>query len=129
MTSRDTSQIGAESRWREGIFFRTLWRCLGRKRLASTPDSVEATQAIKLELDQSAWDVELLSGVKRVPWDRERQDPTIRVENTVAGKCSFASLEKEEMEGRAASARHEWKVQYVTTELGGTSRRIQETKK
>ena len=48
-------------------------------------------------------------------------------EHSLAGKCSFANLVKEEMEGTAASARHEWKVQYVTTELGGTSRRIQET--
>ena len=66
---------------------------------------MEATQAIKLELDQSAWDVELLSGVKRVPWDRERQDPTIRVENTVAGKCSFANLEKEGDGGQSSECK------------------------
>ena len=44
-----------------------------------TPDGVEAARAIKLEPDESAWDLELLLSVKGLPWDRERRDPTIWV--------------------------------------------------
>ena len=40
---------------------------------------MEAARAIKLEADESAWDVELLLSVKWLPWDGKGRDPTMRV--------------------------------------------------
>ena len=44
-----------------------------------TPDGLEAGRAMKLEPEESAWEVELLLSVKRLSWDGRRCDPTSRV--------------------------------------------------
>ena len=57
-----------------------------------TPDGDAAKQAIKLEPDDSAWDVEHLWSVKELPLDRKRRDDQgQRAENTVASRSSFAN--------------------------------------
>ena len=79
-TGKDASRIGAESRWRGGIFLGLFGADQGANDCAvGTPDGVEAARAIKLEPAESAWDVELLLSVKELPWDRKRRDPTTRV--------------------------------------------------
>ena len=79
-TGKDASRIGAERRWREGIFLGLC--CAGQSAnddAVEPPDGVKAARAIKLEADESAWDVELHLSVKGRLWDRKRRDPTIRV--------------------------------------------------
>ena len=68
-TGKDACRIGAESRWR--AFFLGLFGAWQRANdyAVGTPDGMEAARAIKLEPDESAWDV-LLSSLKGLPWDR-----------------------------------------------------------
>ena len=49
-TGKDANGIGAESRWREAGQG-------ANDNAVGTPDGVEPTRAIKLEPDESAWDV------------------------------------------------------------------------
>ena len=72
-TGKDASRIGAESRWREGIFLGLFGAGQGANDYAvGTPDGVEVWHG-------RSWDVELLLSVQGLPWDRNRRDPTVRV--------------------------------------------------
>ena len=104
-TGKDASRIGAESRWREGIFLGLFGAGQDANDYAvGTPDGVEAARAIKLEPDESAWDVELLLSVKGAtmgPQAARPDDQGQNAENIAASRSSPANR---------ASTRRRWRA-------------------
>ena len=80
---KHVSGISAESLWQEGIFLRILGGGLGASDHATgTPDGVQPARTIKMVHEFDAWDIELLLGVKELPWDCRRVDPATRIHLT-----------------------------------------------
>ena len=67
---KHVSRISAESRWEE----------VGASDYAiGTLDGVQPARAIRMVPQIDAWDIELLLAVKRLPWDRRRDDLAGRI--------------------------------------------------
>ena len=102
-TGADASRIGAEGRWREGIFL-GLW-CWSRcdRLRGGNGDGVEEARVIKFGTDESAWDVELVLSVKETPAvgpQASRPDEQGQHDDSpVAGRSSAANR---------ASSRRRW---------------------
>ena len=78
---KQESRIGADSRWKEGIFLGILGAGGGSQDYAiGTHDGVVPARAFKPVLGGDAWDRELLLAVKGLPWDRRRQNVAVRIE-------------------------------------------------